>query len=62
MLPARLAIIVPTFNEAQNVGLLVGLVDKALPSIPWEMVFVDDNSPDGTAEQVRNLALADPRI
>ncbi|MBT2188671.1 glycosyltransferase [Sphingobium nicotianae] len=60
--PARLAIIVPTFNEAQNVGLLVDLVDKALPGVAWELVFVDDNSPDGTAENVRNLAQADPRV
>lgn len=62
MLPAQLAIVVPTFNEAKNVGLLIGLVDKALPGIAWEMVFVDDNSPDGTAEHVRGLALADPRV
>jgi len=62
MLPAQLAIIVPTFNESQNVGLLVDLVDKALPDVPWELVFVDDNSPDGTAEAVRNLALADSRV
>jgi dolichol-phosphate mannosyltransferase len=62
MLPAQLAIVVPTFNESQNVGLLVDLVDKALPGIPWELVFVDDNSPDGTSEAVRNLALADARV
>jgi dolichol-phosphate mannosyltransferase len=62
MLPAQLAIVVPTFNESQNVGLLVDLVDKALPGIAWELVFVDDNSPDGTSEAVRNLALADARV
>lgn len=62
MLPAQLAIVVPTFNESQNVGLLVDLVDKALPGIPWELVFVDDNSPDGTSDAVRNLALADARV
>ena len=62
MRAARLAIIVPTFNERQNVGLLADLVDKALPGIPWELVFVDDNSPDGTAETVRALALDNPRV
>jgi dolichol-phosphate mannosyltransferase len=61
-LPARLAIVVPTFNESQNVEVLVGLVDKALPGIPWELVFVDDNSPDDTSGKVRELAQRDPRV
>ena len=59
---AQLAIVVPTFNEQQNVGLLAGLIDKALPGIAWELVFVDDNSPDGTSDTVRSLALEDPRV
>ena len=62
MLPAQLAIIVPTYNESKNVGLLVDLVDKALPDVNWEIVFVDDDSPDETAEIVRSLSLADPRV
>jgi len=62
MLPARLAIVVPTFNERRNVPLLVELVAKALADIPWEIVFVDDDSPDETADAVRALALADPRV
>ncbi|MBO9574182.1 MAG: glycosyltransferase family 2 protein [Sphingobium sp.] len=62
MTPAQLAIIVPTFNERQNVGLLVDLVDKALPNIPWEIVFVDDNSPDGTSDTVRELAQGNLRV
>jgi dolichol-phosphate mannosyltransferase len=60
--PAQLAIIVPTFNERQNVGLLVDLVDKALPGVPWEIVFVDDNSPDGTSEAVRELSQGNLRV
>jgi len=62
MLPAQLAIVVPTFNERQNVLLLVALVGRALPGIAWEIVFVDDDSPDETAEAARALALADPRV
>lgn len=60
--PAKLAIIVPTFNERPNVALLVDLVDKALPGIPWEIVFVDDNSPDGTADAVRDLSMGNLRV
>ncbi|BAK64744.1 putative glycosyltransferase [Sphingobium sp. SYK-6] len=62
LLPAALAIIVPTFNEAANVRLLITLVDKALAGIAWELVFVDDNSPDGTASAVREIARTDPRV
>ena len=61
-LPAELAIVVPTFNEADNVARLVVLVAEALPGVRWEMIFVDDNSPDGTWEMVRSMALADARI
>ena len=61
-LPAELSIIVPTFNEARNVPLLVEAVAQALPGVRWELVFVDDDSPDGTADRARTLAQADPRV
>ena len=61
-LPAELAIIVPTFNESRNVPLLVEAVRAALGDIRWEVVFVDDNSPDGTAARARELAQQDPRV
>lgn len=65
--PARaaapeLTIVVPTFNERDNIRPLAALIDAALPGTAWELVFVDDDSPDGTAEEVRRLALADPRV
>ncbi len=58
----QLSIVVPTFNERGNVGELVTRVDAALPGIDWEIVFVDDDSPDGTAERVLELAQSDPRV
>jgi dolichol-phosphate mannosyltransferase len=61
-LPAELAIIVPTFNEALNVPLLVGAIEAALSDVAWELVFVDDNSPDGTASEVRRIAMEDARV
>jgi dolichol-phosphate mannosyltransferase len=58
----ELAVIVPTFNERDNVGLVFELVAAALDGLDWEMVFVDDDSADGTAEAVRNIARRDPRV
>ena len=52
----QLAIIVPTFNERDNVALLYEKVTQALVNIPFEFIVVDDNSPDGTAEVVREMA------
>ncbi len=52
----QLAIIVPTFNERDNVVSLFDLVGKAMGEIPFEFIVVDDNSPDGTAQVVKELA------
>ncbi len=51
-----LAVIVPTFNERDNVVSLYELVTAALGGIPFEFIVVDDNSPDGTAAVVKELA------
>jgi dolichol-phosphate mannosyltransferase len=58
----ELSVIVPTFNERDNVAPLVELVHAALAGVDWEMIFVDDDSADGTAATVRALAQRDPRI
>ena len=57
-----LTIVVPTFNERENIEELVQKVDHALTGIEWEIVFVDDDSPDGTAELVFQLNRRDPRV
>ncbi|MDA0221824.1 MAG: glycosyltransferase family 2 protein [Proteobacteria bacterium] len=49
----KLTIVVPTFNERQNIRPLVALLDQALKGRDWEVIFVDDDSPDGTAKEVR---------
>lgn len=52
----RLSIVVPTFNEAANVRELIARVSQAMAHIPWEIIFVDDDSRDGTADLVRSIA------
>jgi dolichol-phosphate mannosyltransferase len=58
----ELSVIVPTFNEHDNVLLLTQRIAECLRDCTWELVYVDDDSPDGTAELVRQLAAKDSRI
>src|SRR5439155_8707545 len=57
-----LSIVVPTFNERDNVAKLYSKLEATLTGIAWEAVFVDDNSPDRTWEVVRDLARRDSRV
>jgi len=59
---AELAVIVPTFNERDNVSELVSRLDQCLRSTAWEVIFVDDDSSDGTASYVREIGRRDPRV
>ena len=59
---AELSIIVPTFNEQGNVVALIERLRATLGESLWEVIFVDDASPDGTADLVRALAASDRRI
>ncbi|HWK44772.1 MAG TPA: glycosyltransferase family 2 protein [Stellaceae bacterium] len=58
----ELSVVVPTRNERGNVGVLVERVAEALQGIRWEIIFVDDDSTDGTVAAVRQLALDDTRV
>jgi dolichol-phosphate mannosyltransferase len=58
----QLSIIVPTFNERDNVTTLFRRLETALAGLTWEVIFVDDNSPDGTWDVVRALARQDTRV
>ncbi|MDM0111375.1 glycosyltransferase family 2 protein [Variovorax sp. J22R133] len=58
----ELSIIVPTFNERDNVQEVNARVCAALPGVDWEMIFVDDDSPDDCAGAVRKMGETDPRI
>ena len=54
----ELTVVVPTFNERANVRRLISLVEAALGDIRWQVIFVDDNSPDGTAAEVKAMVCA----
>jgi dolichol-phosphate mannosyltransferase len=58
----QLSVVVPTFNERDNVTTLFRRLEAALADIAWEVIFVDDNSPDGTWDVVRGLARRDSRV
>jgi len=59
---AELAVIVPTFNERENITPLLERLGSVLADLHWEVIFVDDDSPDGTADEIRKAALADQRV
>jgi len=58
----QLSVVIPTFNERDNVVTLFRRLEKTLAGIPFEAVFVDDNSPDGTWQVLRALSREDGRV
>ena len=60
--PLELAIILPTLNERDNLAPLVERIEDALGPAGWEVLIVDDNSADGTADEARRIARADHRV
>ncbi len=58
----ELSVVVPTYNERANVPILVERLTHVLAGCDWEVLFVDDNSPDGTAAVARALGETDGRV
>lgn len=57
-----ISVVVPTLNERENVTAVVQRLAAALTGEDWEVIFVDDDSPDGTAALVRELGRSDRRV
>jgi len=60
--PVELTVVVPTFNERENVPVLLDKLESALAGIEWEVIYVDDQSPDGTSDVVRYIARSNRRV
>jgi dolichol-phosphate mannosyltransferase len=60
--PIELTVVVPTFNEHANIPELLRRLDRVLAGINWEAIFVDDDSSDGTADEIRTIAQTDTRV
>ena len=56
----RTLVIIPTFNEYENLPLIISGIQEQLPSV--DILVADDNSPDGTGKLADQLALANPNI
>lgn len=59
---AAVAVVLPTFNERENIPAVIERLSAVLAGLDWELIFVDDDSPDGTSDVVRAFASADRRI
>ena len=57
-----LTVVVPCYNERANVAPMVAALETALAGLSWEVVFVDDNSPDGTSAEAKRIAQQDTRV
>lgn len=58
----HVSVVLPTYNERDNIGLLIHALLEHLDDIPTEIIVVDDDSPDGTWQVVAEMAEADERV
>ncbi|MFZ2102458.1 MAG: glycosyltransferase family 2 protein, partial [Oricola sp.] len=58
----ELSIILPAYNEAKNIPLIVDKIADAMGDMPYEIIVVDDDSPDGTTDVTRAVAREKPNV
>jgi dolichol-phosphate mannosyltransferase len=59
---SELTVVVPTLNERDNIAPFLEQLEQVLAGVAWEVIFVDDDSLDGTADAVRSIARHDGRV
>ena len=60
--PPLITVVVPTLNERDNIRSVVDVLSEVLEGIAWEVIFVDDDSPDGTADTVKKIGQEQARV
>ena len=58
----EIAVILPTLNERENLAPMIARIEAALAGLDWEAIVIDDDSPDGTADEARALARTNRRV
>lgn len=58
----ELAVVIPTFKERDNIAPVLERLEATLRGVDYEVIFVDDDSPDGTAEAIRAIGIGNPRV
>ena len=62
----KISVLIPCYNEAENVGpisrAVTEILEKELPRYDYELVFIDNDSTDGTRDIIRGLCADNPRI
>ncbi len=62
----KISVLIPCYNEKENVGpisqAVTGILEKELPEYDYELVFIDNDSTDGTRDIIRELCRENPRI
>lgn len=56
------SIVIPTYNERANIAALRDAVEQVMGDVPWEIIIVDDDSPDRTWEEAARVGATDPRL
>ncbi|MDD7911366.1 glycosyltransferase family 2 protein [Pseudovibrio exalbescens] len=59
---AEVSIVLPTYNESKNIPLVFEALKQCLKGVAWEVIVVDDNSPDGSAEVAKKIGQQDSRM
>ena len=58
----ELCVVIPVLNERDNIAPMVARLEVVLAGVAWEVIYVDDDSSDGTREAVRDVAATNPRV